>query len=185
MTELALLADAVGVDERTLRRAVSQGTLRGSRQTPRTLDLTLAERSYVRRSWPLLATLREALRTERNVRAAFLVGSSARGTDTPASDVDLLVDLLDPGLDRVVDLAAKLTDVVGRPVDLVRLEDAEGDPSFLAALVDEARVIVDRGGTWPALERREPSLRRRGRQLDAARADAALTALDDVIAEPS
>lgn len=185
MTDLALLADAVGADERTLRRAVTQGTLRGSRPTPRTLDLPLSERRYIRRSWPLIASLRGALRTERNVRAALLFGSSARGTDAPSSDVDVLVDLRDSDLNRVVDLAAKLTEIVGRPVDLVRLEEAEEDPTFLADLVAEARVLVDREGLWPGLERREPGLRRRGRQLDSARVDAAFAAIDGLAGSSS
>jgi predicted nucleotidyltransferase len=180
MTELALLAEAVGVDERTLRRAVTQGTLHGSRPTPRTLEVPLSERRYARRSWPLLAALRQALRTQRNVRAALLFGSGARGTDTPDSDVDVLVDLHDARLDRVVDLGARLTAVVGRPVDVVRLEDAEADPAFLADIVAEARVLVDRNGIWPALARREPSLRRRGQQRSSSRASAALAAIDDL-----
>src|ERR1700730_1235978 len=128
MTKLELLAGEVGVNERTLRRAISQGALRASRPTPRTLELALAERSYVRRSWPLLSALRAALRTEHNVRFALLFGSAATGADTSRSDVEVLVDLRDPSLERVVDLSTKLTEIMGRPVDVVRLQDAETDP---------------------------------------------------------
>src|SRR5271165_1720836 len=95
MNGLVLLAEEVGVDERTLRRAVGLGTLRGNRSTPRKLELSLSEREYVRRSWGLISTLRAALRTEQNVRFALLFGSAAIGTDTSASDVDVLVDLGD------------------------------------------------------------------------------------------
>jgi predicted nucleotidyltransferase len=140
--------------------------------------MSQSERRYVQRAWPLLASLREALRTERNVRVALLFGSRARGTDTPASDIDLLVHLHDARLEHVVDLGARLSAVVGRRVDLVRLPDAEADPSFLADVVAEARVLVDRDGLWPGLRRREPHLRRRGRQRDSSRVDAALSGVD-------
>ena len=108
MDGLKLLARDVGVDERTLRRAVASGVLHGSRPSPRKLELALREREYVRRSWGLISALRAALRTERNVRLALLFGSSARGTDTPQSDVDLLVQLHDASLERTLDLKAKL-----------------------------------------------------------------------------
>lgn len=182
MTELALLAEDVGVNERTLRRALSQGTLRAARRTPRTLELPLSERRYVRRSWSLLSKLRTALRTEQNVRFALLFGSAATGTDTPTSDVDVLVDLRDPTLERVVDLSAKLTSVTGRPVDVVRLQDANVEPLFLADVVAEGRVLVDRQKLWPRLRRREPGLRQRGRKHETQRVAAALAGIDRLLA---
>ncbi len=168
--------------ERTLRRAVAEGSLRAIRPSPRTLDISLFEREYVRRSWTLLSTLRGALRTEHNVRFALLFGSVARGTAASRSDVDVLVALRDPDLERVVELAAKLTAATGRRVDVVRLEDAESEPSFLADVIADGRVLVDREGLWPRLRSREPSLRRRGRVRRAERAEAALAGLDRVLA---
>ncbi len=181
MTDLDLLARQVGVSGRTLRRAVSQGTLRAARPTPRTLDLPLTERGYVRRSWSLLSALRSALRTEQNVRFALLFGSAATGEDTPASDVDVLVDLRDPSLDRVLDLTAKLTQIVGRRVDVMRLADAEVEPAMLADIVADGRVIVDRGRMWPRLRRRPASLIRRGGGREAGRARAALAGIDRLL----
>jgi predicted nucleotidyltransferase len=182
MTDLALLAAEVGVNERTLRRAVNQGTLRAARPTPRTLNLALPERGYLRRSWPLLSGLRTALRTEQNVRFALLFGSAATGTDRATSDIDVLVGLRDPSLERVVDLSAKLTAIIGRAVDVVRLVDAEAEPSFLADVVAEGRVLVDRETLWPRLRGREPGLRRRGRQDEARRGAAALEGIDRLLA---
>ena len=182
MTELAILAREVGVHERTLRRAVAEGSLRGVRPSPRTLAMSLSEREYVRRSWKLLSTLRGALRTEHNVRFALLFGSAARGTAAPGSDVDVLVDLRDPDLERVVELATKLTAATGRRVDLVRLEDAESEPSFLADVIADGRVLVDREGLWPRLCSREPRLRRTGRVRQEERTGAALAGLDRVLA---
>ena len=143
--------------------------------------MTLSERQYARRSWPLLSALRTALRTEHNVHFALLFGSAARGTDTPASDVDVLVGLRDPSLDRVVELAAKLTAIAGRRVDVVRLEDARDEPSLLADVVADGRVLVDREGVWSGL-RREASLLREGRRTDARRTRAALAGLDRMLA---
>jgi len=145
--------------------------------------MSLSERQYVRRSWPLLSALRTALRTEHNVRFALLFGSAARGTETPGSDVDVVVAVRDPSLDRIVDLAAKLTEATGRRVDLVRLEDARSEPSFLTDVVADGRVLVDREGLWPRLRAREASLlRREGRRNDAKRTQAALAGIDRVLA---
>jgi predicted nucleotidyltransferase len=182
MTDLAILAQEVGVNERTLRRALNQGTLRAARPTPRALELPLIERGYVRRSWPLLAALRAALRTEQNVRFALLFGSAATGADTPASDVDLVVDLRDPSLERVVDLSTKLTTTIGRRVDVIRRQDAEGDPLFFADVLTDGRVLVDRDGLWPRLRRRKAGLRRAGRKQEADRARAALAGVDRLLA---
>jgi len=182
MNGLTSLAEEVGVNERTLRRAVSQGALRGHRPTPRKLELPLSEREYVRRSWGLISTLRAALRTEPNVRFALLFGSAATGADTSASDLDLLVELRDAGLERLVDLAAKLTRLTGRRVDVLALEDAETEPSLLAEAVAHGRVLVDRDALWPRLRAREAGLRRRGSRLDARRVDRALAGIDRLLA---
>ncbi len=183
MTELALLAREVGVHERTLRRAIAEGSLRGVRPTPRTLDISLSEREYVRRSWKLLSGLRAALRTEHNVRFALLFGSVARGSAAPGSDLDMLVALRDPDLERVVELSNKLTASSGRRVDVVRLEDAESEPSFLADVIADGRVLVDREGLWPRLRSREPSLQRAARERQAHRTDAALAGIDRLLAQ--
>jgi predicted nucleotidyltransferase len=183
MTELALLAREVGVHERTLRRAVAEGSLRAVRSTPRTLDMPLSEREYVRGSWKLLSALRAALRTEHNVRFALLFGSVARGTAAPGSDVDVLVVLRDPRLERIVELSANLTVATGRRVDVVRLEEAQSEPSFLADVIADGRVLVDREGLWPRLRSREPSLRRAGRRTGAERTEAALAGIDRVLAQ--
>jgi predicted nucleotidyltransferase len=181
MSPLELLAQDVGVNERTLRRAVTQGTLHGSRPSPRKLELPLAEHQYVRTSWPMISLLRSALRTEHNVRFALLFGSCAVGTDTPNSDVDVLVALRDTGLGRLVDLKTKLSDLLGRQVDLVVLDDAKHEPSFLAHALTEGRVLVDRDKRWHALRAHETRLRQRGKKLDAQRVRHALAGIDRML----
>jgi predicted nucleotidyltransferase len=181
MTQLGLLAVDLGVHERTLRRAVSEGVLHAVRPTARTLALPLSERRYVRRKWPLLSSLRQALRTEQNVRFAVLFGSAATGSDTPGSDIDVLVDLRDSSLDRIVDLSSKLTRIVGRRVDVVRLQDAEADPAFLLNVLADGRVLVDREKRWARLQRREPSRAPRRQLQHAMRARAALGGIDRLL----
>jgi predicted nucleotidyltransferase len=183
MTVLAFVAKEVGVNERTLRRAVNEGTLRASRPSPRKLDLPFSEDRYVRGHWPLIAKLREALRTEHNVSFAMLFGSAARGDDTEHSDVDVIADLRASSFMRELDLAVKLERAIGRSVDVVDLQDAEADPTFLAMAIEDGRVLVDREGMWPGLRRREPDLRKRGRRRDQRRKRSALARIDRFLEE--
>jgi predicted nucleotidyltransferase len=179
MSRLSLIADEVHVNERTLRRAINEGSLRAIRASPRTLRLPLAEQHYIRRSWPLISALRRSLRTEHNVRFALLFGSAARGTDTALSDIDVLVVMRDASLDRVIDLEAKLTAAAGRHADIVRLEDAARQPSFLADVAAAGRVLVDRDGIWTGPRKREHRLRDDARLRDAQVASTVLAGLDE------
>lgn len=182
MTELELLASQIGANERTLRRALNQGTLRGERPTPRKLKLDPAEKRYLRRSWGLLSMLREALRTEQNVRFALLFGSAARGDDTAASDIDLLVELRDSSLIRIIDLGEKLEALLGRPVDVLTLDDAGENPQLLAQALGEGRVLVDREGRWPPLRSEAGKLQRRARESARESRRRALDGIDQMLA---
>lgn len=182
-TELDLLARQVGTDERTLRRALSQGTLRARRPTPRKLEIGATEKRYLRRSWGLLASLRETLRTEPNVHFALLFGSAARGEDSATSDLDLLVEMRDSSLGRRADLAAKLETLLHRPVDLVTLEEARGSEALLVQALAEGRVLVDRGERWPQLQGETGTLRRRAREGARRRRRRALAGIDRMLAE--
>jgi predicted nucleotidyltransferase len=164
------LADRIGADERTLRRAVEQGTLRVSRVSPRRLALSDAEDRYLRSHWGLLRRLRAVLRTEPNVRMAAVFGSLARGDGDADADLDLLVDLRDDSWHRMHRLRTRLERAVDRPVDLVVVgRVARDNPALLAEALADGRLIVDRDARWPSLKRRAPALRR------AARARAAET----------
>lgn len=181
-TALAQLAKEVGTSERTLRRAVNEGMLRGTRPSPRRLDLPLSERAYVRRAWPLLAELRTALRTEPNVRFALLFGSAATGNDSPDSDVDVLVSLRDPDFSKLVALESRLAERVGREVEVVRLEDAERDPVFFTLGLEQGRTLVDRAGIGPRLRRRAARLAREEPRREARRARAAIGRIRELCA---
>lgn len=151
MSVLHELAEDIGVNERTLRRGLAGGLVRGRRPTARTVRLDPGEVAYLRAHWPLLASLREVLRSERNVRLAVLIGSAARGALGPGSDVDLVVELAQ-GKWRAQDrLADRLASAARRPVDLVELEAVTADPLLLRATLRDGRVLVDRDGTWPRL----------------------------------
>ena len=158
MPPLRTLASELQTTDRTLRRALRQGTLRGTRPSARKLDLPLGERVYLRRAWPLLTALRQALRTEPAVRLAVLFGSRARGDERPGSDVDLLVAFREEQSGREV--ASRLIDRLGLSIEIVSLQDAENAPLLLDQVLREGRVLVDRDGTWPALVAKESTIRR-------------------------
>jgi predicted nucleotidyltransferase len=183
MTELGVLAEQVGVSERTLRRAFNEGTLRAERPTPRKLTLGSDEKRYLRRSWKLLAALREALRTEQNVRFALLFGSAARGDDNEGSDVDLIAEMRDPSPVRVVDLELKLERLLGRRVDVLTLEDAGANPVLLAEAVAEGRTIVDREGRWAQLGSGAEAMDSRARRHLQDRSRSALAGINRLFAE--
>lgn len=181
MTVLHEVAEQIGAHERTLRRGLSDGLLRGHRPTARTVELAAGELGYLRAHWPLLAALREALRSERNVRLAVLIGSAARGTLAEGSDIDLLVELTDASWRAQDRLRERLVGVAERPVDLVTLETATADPLLFEAVLRDGRVLVDRDGQWPALLSRRAEVAR-----GAARAAVELRAeLHALVAELS
>lgn len=183
MTELELLADQIGASERTLRRALNQGMLQAERPTPRKLEISAAEKRYLRRSWKLLAALRAVLRTEQNVRFALLFGSAARGDDSAASDIDLLVEMRDASLARIADLEAKLEALTDRRVDVLRLDDARQSNQLLAQAIAEGRVIVDREGRWPQLRNEAEALQRRARDGARRARRRALEGIDRMLAD--
>jgi predicted nucleotidyltransferase len=121
------------------------------------------------------------LRTEPNVRFALLFGSTARGEDTETSDVDLVVQMREGGLDRTIDLQLKLEKTLGQEVDVVALEDAEDNPSLLAEIVSEGRVVIDRGQSWPPLRSREAALRRAAERVRRQRTKEALAGIDRML----
>jgi predicted nucleotidyltransferase len=151
MTVLQELAEDLRVHDRTLRRGVAEGLVRARRPTPRSIALAPGEVAYLRAYWPLLSSLRNALRTERNVRLAALIGSAARGTAGERSDVDVLVRLADDGWRAADGLRDRLSDAIGRPVDLVPVDAARQDPLLFEAALRDGRVLVDREREWPAL----------------------------------
>jgi predicted nucleotidyltransferase len=109
----------------------------------------------------MLATLREALRTERDVRAAVLAGSMARGDERPDSDIDLVVALdSELALDRTR-LAMRLGRKLGREVDVASLDLVAANPLSLLQLIDEGRVIVDRDEIWPELREKRSATHKR------------------------
>ncbi len=183
MTDLGQLAQQVGASERTLRRAVSEGTLRGERLSPRRLRLSTLEKEYVLRQWSLLAQLRAALRTEHNVRFALLFGSSARGENGQESDLDLLVEMRDSSLVRIVDLELKLEGLLGHEVDVLSVDDAEASPLLFAEALREGRVIVDREARWAELRSEAEKVARRARRYERVRGRRALAGVDRLLAE--
>lgn len=181
-------ADRIGCSERTLRRYVNVGLLRGRRVAGGRLELSHAEEAYVRGHWTLLSKLMAALRTERDVRLAVLFGSIATGEDTPVSDVDLLIVHRRPEWRTQAGLRIRLRRALGTPVDVVMLEQAETQPSLLADVLREGRVLIDRDDLWSALQQRRDQILAAGAREDEevmARAHATLVAASERLAQRS
>lgn len=176
MGAIQQLAGELGAEERTLRRAVSQGTIHCRRNGPRRTKLAAGEAAYLKGHWELLLDLRKALRTERKVRLAVLYGSVARGHEDADSDLDLLVALSDDAPMAVTGLATRLDRVCGRDADLARLDRIEkGAPLLLNRVIDEGRVLVDRDGIWDELRLHRRSIAARAkRSYDRQMSEAAL-----------
>lgn len=161
---LGELAVEVGVSERTLRRAVAEGSIRADRVSPYKLRLPVEERSYVRTHWSLIGRLRSLLRTEPGVECAVLFGSVARGEDTSKSDVDIAVWMRPAEPWSRSPLRRRLEAGLGRRVELIDARVADRHPSLLQSVLRDGRVLVDRQDHWAELRGREPSLRRRAQR---------------------
>lgn len=167
MGHLQKLAWEVGAPERSLRRAVSAGTLHCRRPTPRRLEVDAAERAYLRSHWELLARLRAVLRTEPNVRFAAIFGSLARGDERADSDLDIVVEFRRRDRRGRIRLMGKLEAVAERRVQMLHLRDLEESaPDLLGEILLEGRVLVDRGDRWPGLLRRRRQIFQRAKQAD-------------------
>jgi hypothetical protein len=93
----------------------------------------------------VLQLLRDRLAREPNVVAAWLFGSTARGTETASSDVDLaLLGTPAPRSleDMPFDLAAELASAIGREVDIIRLESSP--PDLAIRVLRDGILLVDR-----------------------------------------
>lgn len=109
--------------------------------TPRCDTLLLMDRDAIEQALSAYLTGKA-----RDVYAAYLFGSVARGTARPDSDVDVAV-LLDAGRPKTLAemptaLQQDLTLLLGRPVDLVVLDGAP--PDLVHRVLRDGRLILDR-----------------------------------------
>ena len=70
------------------------------------------------------------------VRSLSLFGSSARGEDTPESDLDFVVEFEKKSFDSYMDLKLFLEELFDRPVDLVLADGIK--PKLRAAILRDA-----------------------------------------------
>jgi predicted nucleotidyltransferase len=179
---LPRIADELGADERTLRRAADRGTVRARRPTPRRLELAPGEFAYLRSHWDLLSKLTRAFRTEPNVRLAVLYGSRARGDDRAGSDIDVLVDFRDNETASVSTLARRLESELGVAVDVARFARVRKEaPLLLLQVLDEGRVLADREELWPQLVRAREKVARAARRQVGRERDEVAESLADLL----
>jgi predicted nucleotidyltransferase len=174
VSDLSRLSAGLDTSERTLRRAAKTGLIRADRLSARRLHVPDSERRYLISHWPILADLRAALRTEPNVRLAVLFGSTARGDDGPASDIDVLVDLQRAGSIRLIAIEDRLSKKIGRPVDLVRRSRADRDQTLMSEVIADGRVLVDRDAVWSRIAADPDEVRERAKQAFAIQTAEAL-----------
>lgn len=91
----------------------------------------------------LLAEHRDAVAAilaDHAVREAWVFGSVARGDDTPASDLDLVVELApDTSFTDYVGLADELEALLGCPVDVVTTKELASNDLFRRRVLGERR----------------------------------------------
>lgn len=134
------------------------------RPTPRRLEIDAEERFYLRGHWELLSQLRAELRTEPNVRFAAIFGSVARGDESEASDLDMVIDFDRRDRRGRIRLANKVEAVSERRAQLLHLHDVElCAPDLLGEVLVEGRVLIDRDDRWPELMRRRRQILKRAR----------------------
>lgn len=183
MGAIQKLAAELGAEERTLRRAVAQGTIHGRRQGPRRTKLAAGEEDYLREHWELLFDLRKALRTERKVRLAVLYGSVARGHEDTGSDLDVMVAMVDDESPASIGLAARLSRVSRRDADVARLDRIEKSvPLLLDRVLEEGRVLVDRDGIWGELSLAHRAIRARAKRSYRRQMNEAAWAIEELTA---
>jgi predicted nucleotidyltransferase len=179
------IAAQLGADARTLRRAAERGAVHHRRPGPRSLELVPGELSYLQSHWQLLSALTRAFRTEPNVDLAVLYGSAARGSEHARSDVDILVAFRDDADRSTAVLARRLEKRIGITVDVASLSHVrKKSPLLLLQVVNEGRVLIDRGKNWDELRRaRETIARAARRQMDRGREQVA-ESLTSLLEEP-
>jgi len=66
-----------------------------------------------------IADIRDELSERFTVKRIGVFGSCVRGDEEPESDVDIIVELVEPTFDHYMDLKFRLEEILCRPVDLV------------------------------------------------------------------
>ncbi len=164
VTAVEEIAEQIGRTPRTVRRLLALGMVREQRLTARRTGIHPAEREYLRRRWPELASLRAALRTTPAVRLAVLFGRAARDADAwEEGPIPLYVQMV--GTSRYAREGLELG-LSGQAGQAVRLHEAELRPRqrvplWMLDVIDDGRVIVDRGGHWRECRQLRWSLQRR------------------------
>ncbi len=129
-----------------------------------------------------MLALAERLRTEPNVRLAVLYGSTARGEDTPTSDIDLLVSFAQDTPEAAPKLAVRLERGLDREVDVACLNRVrDSSPLLLLQAIEDGRVVLDRDGVWGGLLMQRNEIEQRAYQEHQAQLSRARLSIVDLL----
>lgn len=145
-----------GALQRELERMTSSGlitmTLIGRQkhyQANRKAPIFQELRGIVLKTFGLADVLRTALASSSDpVHAAFIYGSVAKGTDTAASDIDVMVIAKGLSYSHLFEVLAKAEEVLGRKVNptLYAAEDfskkLRSDNHFLTRIVQQPKIML-------------------------------------------
>ena len=96
----------------------------------------------------LLSVIREKLSEFEDVLLAIVFGSFIELSEF--RDIDVAVYMLDPSLERVLQLSAELEEALGIPVDVVPL--SEVSPRFRLYILTKGEIVLERvAGLYEAL----------------------------------
>ena len=90
----------------------------------------------------MVESLRRILDPEPRVAYALVFGSAARAATSPESDVDIAVGLVAgarPGVREIAELVSRLESAIGKPVDLVLVDEAP--PALAYRIFRDGQVV--------------------------------------------
>lgn len=132
------------IARRTLSRAAANGSIRAKGGRGHPYIVSEDEAQYLKDYWPVLSSLREALRCEPVVQEAVLFGSYATGHAHAASDLDLMVDIKNASGVQMLHLKNRLEKRLGKFVDLYLFSDLQQNYKILEEIGKTGRPLINR-----------------------------------------
>lgn len=142
MTEMQLMAEALGISDRTLRRGIATRLVRAHKLGPKKRYFVKGEPEWLLANWSQIAELRQALKRVPSISLAVLTGTAADRPVERDEPLDLLISSPPrPALGE----AWRLSQALSRDVRVQRLEHSVvHDRDRLLAALNRGRPLRDR-----------------------------------------